>query len=510
MKGVMRLLPGLALSVAMLFGAGCASLNTRAVCPAEGGQAWHEVRSAHFRVRTNLDPAEARKVTLNLERFRRALLLIWTRDFDPPGLIEAIVLRTRVQRQEFFAAAYGGFYASTDDGLSIVMDGDGDVFYGKAVGERIQAHVLAHHLSRFVLLRQPRWFAEGLASFLESAHLSEDGTKAVFGQPHLESLGYVRRKPAMTLEELWRWDQERSTIKDAAGHYASSWLWFYYLLNEHGERFTDFQMRLARAEDPRKAFEVAFAGAGDLEEGRRSYLKKGTFGIWTLPLEGVSTEMQVSELETAEVHAIRARLYLMGNLKEGEERRKAAQLEVTQALSENPTNVSAVRLQADFMDNEVERLAMAEALVKAHPDSGTAWGLLARAHGQAGSPAAVQEQAYVRAAELSPEDAAVHNNLAWLYVESNAPQKGYEPALRAVKLAPFSPGYVDTYAAVLFGMGQCAKSINAQRRAIELLHEEATEAVRQEFNGRLTRYETVCRERAAPAAANKEQSQPGK
>jgi Tfp pilus assembly protein PilF len=167
-----------------------------------------------------------------------------------------------------------------------------------------------------------------------------------------------------------------------------------------------------------------------------------------------------------------------------------------------------VQLQSTFLDSAAERLALAESLVKARPDSGLAWRLLAEAHGQVGSPVAVQERALVRAAELSPDDASVHNLLAWLYMRSKAPQKGYEAAVRAVKLAPFWPTYVDTYAAVLFELGQCAKSFNAQRRAIELLHEGATEAERQDYQSRLTRNDTLCRERAAAPAARPEGSQP--
>jgi hypothetical protein len=71
MEPVKRSLPGLALSVAMVFGVGCASMPPRALCPAEGGDAWYEVKSAHFQVRTNLAPDQAREVTLDLERFRR-------------------------------------------------------------------------------------------------------------------------------------------------------------------------------------------------------------------------------------------------------------------------------------------------------------------------------------------------------------------------------------------------------------------------------------------------------
>lgn len=510
-----RFLSGLALSAAVLLGTGCATLSNRAVCPAEGGDTWHEVRSAHFRVRTNLDPEDARKVTEDLEKFRRALLLIWTRKVDPPGQLEAIVLRSRGQLAEFQGPNTAGFFKYTEDGPLIVMDGGGSLFAGKAAHGAVQAHELAHYLSRFFLLRQPRWFAEGLASFLETVHLNEEGTKAVFGKPDGEALRYVqagsqgRVKPRLTLEELWRWGQSSNTPDDLSPHYASSWLWFHYLLNHHAPRFQDFQMRLAHAEEPREAFELAFEGAGDLEAGVQDYLAGGEFGLWEFPLEAVATELQVRELEGAEVHAIRARLHLLGERMAWEERKKAAQLEVTQALRENPTNVSAVRLQAGFMENHAERLTLAEALVKAHPDSGQAWRLLAGAHAAAGSPMAVREQALVRAVELSPDDASAHNDLAWLYVQSNAPEKGHALALRAVKRAPYSPWFVDTYAAVLFGVGrQCAKSVSTQRRAIELLDEQAPVEVRQDFQSRLTKYETACREREAAGAAAPAQSKP--
>ena len=504
-----RFLSGLALGVAVLLGTGCATLSNRAVCPSEGGPKWHEVQSAHFRVQTNLDPEDARKVTQDLEKFRRALLMIWTRNVDPPGRVEAIVLRNHGQLEEFAGRNFAGYFRYTGNGPLIVMDGAGGLFAGKATDGSVQAHELAHYLSRFFLLRQPRWFSEGLAAFLQTVELSEGGTQAVFGKPLPQYLSYVQARTWMTLEELWRWDARVHTADELHQHYASSWLWFHYLLNEHGPRFTDFQMRLARAEEPRKAFEAAFAGAGDLEAGVQRYVAGGHFGIWSFPLEEVAPEMRERELEGAEVHAIRARLFLTGK-GAWEERKKAAQLEVAQALRENPTQVSAVQLQADFTEDHAERLALAEALVKAHPDSGPAWGLLARAHAAVGSPMAVQEQALVRAVELSPDDASARNSLAWLYVQTNVPQKGYELALSAVKRAPYSPAFVDTYAAVLFAMGQCPKSISTQRRAMELLHEKAPAEERQDYQSRLTKYETACRERqAAEPSSEPSKATPG-
>ncbi len=501
----MRSWPGIALCIVVLFGAGCSHRALRADCPAEGGHAWHEVRSAHFLVRTNLDPVPARKVTLDLEKYRRALLRAWSRDFDPPGRLEVIVLRTRGQLAEFDASGYSGFTAFTVRGPVIVMDGGGDIYSGKAAARNVQAHELAHYLSRFMLVRQPRWFAEGLATYLETVSLGKEGTEAVIGLPHAQSLAYVRLARWMKLEGLWRWDQELRSIEDPTGHYASSWLWVYYLMEEHGQRFSDFQVRLALAEDPKKAFEEAFAGAGDLEEGLRRFIERGNFPRRAVPMPQVPVELEIREMEGAEVHALRARLHLMGSGRDWKEQSEQVQLEVAQGVSENPTNVSVALLQASFISNAQEHLAVAETLVKARPDEGLAWGLLGRALQRARSPVDLQEQAYVRAVELLPDDANAHNELAWFYVVTNAPRRGYDSALRALQLAPFSPEIVDTYAAVLFGMGRCSRSINAQRRAIDLLHERQAEAKTKGFIHRLEIYEKVCREVAAAAAARDEQ-----
>jgi hypothetical protein len=43
---------------------------------------------------------------------------------------------------------------------------------------------------------------------------------------------------------------------------------------------------------------------------------------------------------------------------------------------------------------------------------------------------------------------------------------------------------------------------------MELLHEKAPAEVRQDYQSRLTKYETACREREAAGAATPEQSKP--
>ncbi|WNG42203.1 tetratricopeptide repeat protein [Archangium violaceum] len=478
----------------MLFGVGCAGLRARATCPAEGGKPWREVKSTHFRVRTNLSAEAAEKTAVELEQFRRALLLAWDSEFDPPGEVEAIVLRNPEELEEFTDGNVAGFATTGENGPLLVMSG-GSLLRGESsVDHRVQLHELAHYLSGHVFLRQPRWFAEGFASYLETLQFRGGPVKVILGRPSNWKLGYVRAQGWMSLEELWAWRTTDGMSKaDRTRHYASAWLWVHYLMNVHGEQFADFQGRLARAEEPRQAFDASFQGVKDLAGGLRSYVDTGRYAILTLPLPEVPSKVETRELDGAEIHAIRARLHLMNTgSATWEQRRQLAEKEVAQALREDPTNVSAVFLRSMLSEDESQRLALARELVKARPDSGRAWAMLGNALERSGGSAVEREQALMRAVELQPQDASVLNNLAWFYVGTNNPQKAFELAKRAVTLAPENPAILDTYAAVLFQSGRCPESLRLQRRALDMLHESTPEPRRRSFQDALDKYEQAC------------------
>ncbi|QRK14069.1 DUF1570 domain-containing protein [Archangium violaceum] len=454
------------------------------------------MRSTHFRVQTNLNAEAAEKTALELEKFRRALLLAWDNEFDPPGEVEAIILRSPDQLEEFTDAKIAGFAGRGENGPLLVMSGDSFLMGESSADQRIQAHELAHYLSSFVLLRQPRWIAEGFASYLETLYFKGASAEVILGRPDRWKLGYVREHGWLGLEDLWAWRAINGMSEiELTRYYASSWLWVHYLMNVHGEQFADFQGRLARAEEPRRAFEASFQGVKDLSGGLRTYVDTGRYSILTILLPEVPSKVETRELDGAEVHAIRARLHLMapGSATQEQRRQHSAQ-EIAQALREDPTNVSAVFLQAMLSEDASQRLALARELVKARPDSGKAWAMLGDALRQSGGPAEEQEQALRRAVELQPQNATVLNNLAWFYVGSENPQKAFELAKRAVALAPADASILDTYAAVLFQSGNCPDSLRLQRRALDVLHESTPESQRRILQDRLDKYERACQQ----------------
>ncbi len=491
----MTLLRGVLLAV-LFFGVGCAGLRTRATCPAEGGMPWREVKSAHFRVQTNLDAEAATQTALELEKFRRALLLAWDSEFDPPGEVEAIVLRNAGELEEFADSRIAAFAGVTESGPLLVMSGHGYLVSEASGDQRIQAHELAHYLSWYVLLRQPRWLSEGLATYLETIHFKGGSAEVVLGRPHRWNLGYVREHGWLTLEELWGWKQiDTFSQAQMQQHYASAWLWVHYLMNEHAERFADFQGRLARAEEPRQAFEAAFRGVQDLAGGLRTYVDTGRYAVLTIPLPEVSSKVELRDLDGAEIHAIRARLRLMTpGTATAEQRKQQATQELAQALREDPMNVSAAELHSELAAEPSQRLEVARGLVQAKPDDGRAWGLLARAIGMSGGSGEEQEKALVRAAELLPNRADALNSLAWFYAGTGRPDKAMAPSSRAVQLAPGDAAVLDTHASVLFQLGRCAEAVKVQRRAVDVLHEQASESFRRSIQGSLDRYEQSCRQ----------------
>ncbi|WP_338872430.1 hypothetical protein [Myxococcus stipitatus] len=366
---------------------GCAS--SRALCPREGGRAWSEVRSEHFRLQTNLSPEVAAKSAAELEKLRRAVLLAWGPDFNPPGSLDIVLLRNT--------------------------------------------------------------------------------------------------------SELWEWDQkELFNQAENQQHYASAWLWVHYLINMHTERFDEFQTRLARAEAPRRAFEASFQGVNDLRGELRTYLTSGRSSFLTLPLPPVSTEVKVRELESAEVHVNRGLLFLRAPSElTREQRQEKARAELAQALAEDPNNVSAALLATQLSTNPAEHLARARELVKAHPEDGRAWDLLAeQLNGQ--SDVKTQEQARESAARLMPHDSRVLANLAQHYSMTLQPEKGLPVAKRAVELSPGSPFALAIQAALFSQVNRCPEAIAFQRRAVDMAHEAYSSAFRKELRDWLQRYVEQC------------------
>ncbi|MBJ6763134.1 DUF1570 domain-containing protein [Myxococcaceae bacterium JPH2] len=480
-------------------GSGCAT--SRALCPEEGGRPWREVRSQHFRVQTNLDSKAAAKSAVEMEEFRRSLLLAWGDQFDPPGTLDVILVSNLEELREFAHDQVGGFVAITTTGLTMVMTGAGGYLFADTSGDKAtQAHELAHYLSAFALPRQPRWLAEGLAEYLETVTIKPSTRDVVLGRVDLRNVGYLRAHGWLSVEELWDWD--KNTDLDAAEqrrHYASAWLWVHYLINEHGDRFADFENRLARGEEPRNAYSAAFKGVPNPGEGLPNYIQIGRYAVLTQPLPAVNPQVQEHPMTPAEVHSVRARLFkLAPSTRTPQETQALFERELAQALKEDSTSVAANQLYAETLEKPEQQLARARPLVQQHPEDGRAWLMLAESLRATGSAAEEQEKAFQRAVELLPDSPTAHNGLAWFYANTTHPERGLAAAARAVALKPGDSAILDTYAALLFQTHRCPEALALQQRAVDMIHERAPATFRGTLEQRRAQYEAACAKPSTP------------
>jgi predicted Zn-dependent protease len=205
-------------------------------------------------------------------------------------------------------------------------------------------------------------------------------------------------------------------------------------------------------------------------------------------------------MEAAEVHAIRAQLFLItpGAAPPGE-RLEKAEREMAQALKENPGNLTATLLRVRATADPTRRLGLAQRLVERHPDSGQAWDALAQALDAAGNTSEEQEAARLRAVELLPDSVSAQNGLAGFYARTSQPEKGVDPARRALALAPGSPAVLDTWSTLLFQLGRCQEALSAQQLAADMLHESTPERLRRTVHDTLARYEAVCGRASTPS-----------
>jgi tetratricopeptide (TPR) repeat protein len=461
---------------------GCAGTVPFPPCPAEGGPPWLDVQTAHFRVRTDLAAEDARQAALHLERTHAALLAVaWPharREEAPP--MEVVVLRDPADLHALFTTEVGGLVSSR------VIQGSLMVVAGRSVtwqeperpGEVVRAfvlnHELAHQLSHRLRLNQPRWLAEGIASFLETVEISADGTSVSVGAVNPRQHAQVADFRAALARDALAWEGSPAAHGPSRvrGLYATSWLLVHWLYNHHPGRLARYQARLVLGEEASAAWREIFPDLDPdgLDETIHRYARGGDYSVFRVPLRLPDPSITSSPLADDEVHAARATLASIAmRFIDRSQAQALAFDELDRSLARNPTNLTALLTRQSLVPSAAEKRDLARRATTAHPDSGAAWATLAQLLEQQGARAADVEEAYRKAIQRSPHDATALNNLAWIYARHGRHAEALPLSLRAFGLDPSSSATLDTHAHVLAALGRCSEAITLQRRALQRL-----------------------------------------
>lgn len=475
--------------VLALLGPGCATPGLTFRCPARGGPEWRELSNEHFVLRTDLPRAEAAALVERLERMRAAVsAALFAGAPAVPGRVEVIAFRSAEEYRPFAPEGANGYYLRYAGGPPrIVLSGD-----VTPAQRALLAHELGHHFLSGTFRRQPRWFAEGVAVYLESLGEDEPGRRVQVGAPPPARLARARRA-RVPVRTLLAWDGSPQG-GDLLDRYAGSWLLVHWLVHRQPGAFAELQRRFAEGEAPDEAWRAALPdwdpSSGQSLEALDRLLAAYARG----PVESERRELAVpaaaghreQAVPAAEVHALRLALWNHGPARP----RALLAAEVREALDESPDHPVALQALAGLQGGDP--LPLARRAAAAHPDDPRAFTFLAGALRGDGAREE-REAAYRRAATLAPGNPAALHNLAQELLDLGRSGEALPIARQAAQLAPWSPPLLAGYAAVLSDLGRCGEAQALQQRALDALPERADAATRRELLAGLERYAAQCR-----------------
>jgi len=442
---------------------------------------WHELRTEHFVVRTDLALDDARRVAVDLEEVRAGLLAAsWHRSNLPTSRTQVIMLGDGRELHDYAMKGIEGFVAADAFGEPImVVSGDED-----PKEQRFLKHELSHVISNQFLVRNPRWVSEGLACYLETLRFDRRRGRFVVGEWSSDRVWSLRNEAMPSYWDILRTGREAEHMSAHEGWIfeTGSWALVRWLVDDRLKGFEDF---LARGEDKYYAFSAAFPDLTEskIRAGVNAYLKLGKAEILTVEVPRWSGAVAERALPPAEVYALLADLQrLSPGFPRTPERdmRKASLLGL--ALQSDPGNPLALQL-SDTTD--------ATAATKAHPDDWRAW--LVFADKNQGGLAALQT-----AARLAPDVPGVLIRLAGAESEHGTHELALEHALRAVEIAPGRPDLLGVLAVVQANAGHCAAGLDTAQRAVDFLPDDAPLAaaaslknIRREIEGHCQKVEAA-------------------
>src|SRR4051812_26586293 len=478
--------------------------------PSEGGASWTEYTSDHFRLQTDMRDAEARATLKDVEERRSGLVRAAFHGLEVPGQRTRIVaLRDGGELEAFLPEFILGYFMLDPFGEKLVL-----LARASADDMRVFTHEMTHDLASYYFARQPRWLEEGMARFLETLQFDREGNKVILGTPWIDRVYdpnlNLRYRTPITISQLFAREQ-----KGLMPSYDTSWALVFYLANNEGKAFNEYQRALFRGDEPDAAWKASFPAYAD-EEGLvkldtkvnaalKQLLDTERYKTATAPYFEYDGRIEKRTMPEPEVRALRAEL-LVGSphyRKEHAAIEQRALADAREALRQNPGEMRAAAVLVDLAPDRDHKLAVARAATLAAPDDYRAWLLADMAlEDDEGTPE--QESARVfaleRAVALAPENPWALQRLARAYASAGNGPEALPLVRKSLALFPDSAPALDTFALVASVQGSCAAARDLQRMAVNRLPHRAGKNQEQSayekrgtrMRERLAAYEKSC------------------
>jgi Tfp pilus assembly protein PilF len=245
-----------------------------------------EVRSPNFRVLTNGNEHEARRIALEFEQMRAVFAMEFPKmrlTTGAPLLIFAVQTETDMKalapamwKNHKGPLPAGLFQHGWEKQFAIVrLDQDVPGAYNVVYHEYV--HTLLHSNFRWL----PTWLDEGLADFYGSTRF--EGKKSYIGAPSAR-VNMLKNRAMIPLETLLvvnPWSYFRGDENQISTFYVESWALVHYLVfgadMELGKKLSRFYVRLQAGDQQLKAFREVFGDLKNVDSGLRQYVQAFAF-----------------------------------------------------------------------------------------------------------------------------------------------------------------------------------------------------------------------------------------
>lgn len=250
---------------------------------------WRQVKTADFVLFTDLDAADAERAAQLLAQslvglkamFGRAPVLVQRR-------LTVIALRDGMEFERRYGKRTWGFAFTEPEEVTLCLYGPPDRWFVRTEinyegTQSVLQHELAHAIISRYFPRQPKWFAEGMAQYLETYRWL-DGDTVQLGEPNLDAYRAYREYRSLNIQDMLAWDSMNQREATVAGLYGLSWAFVHYARNSRTRELAQYMAMLAEW-GPERAWRQVFApveGALDGEVFR--YMKVGQYTNLTIKL----------------------------------------------------------------------------------------------------------------------------------------------------------------------------------------------------------------------------------
>lgn len=389
--------------------------------PRDGGPPWREVVTEHFVFETDLPDASIHALAEQVENARNVMVHMAFVAAPPSGPKIRVIALPDWDFRSFQGGDFIGLFVQGRWYEPVLVTGTRNERGSPALD--LVTHELGHAVAnQFIPTRnQPRWFAEGIASYLETARFVASSGSAYLGMPPKQ---FQSGPDVVPFAELWAWGDMRDD-RDAmttARRYRTSWAMLHLLIDTRRTDFDRYAAALTTGEDAHAAWRRIFPdleGAG-ADKAIESFLHPyrfdaASYGVKKTQLAKVEVHPAARALDDADVRGVRGLLHVLlaghsGSRSEKEDMQRARAF-VEAALKDDPASLWPELVSVRYFGGTLPSVASAKRATETHPDDWLAWLGYEQSLRAAGAAASERRAALDRAGSLAPNTDAVERAL---------------------------------------------------------------------------------------------------